>query len=400
MPVTKVANLVPFLRRGKILRVCRIPAVLAVIAGLNLAITGYALAEEHRSRSLVIAGYVFSRETAFLPGQIDPHELTRINFAFGNIQNGRVVISAPVDAQNLVAVVNLRRENPSLSILLSVGGWLGSSSFSDVSLTAESRGAFIESAMDLIHRYDLDGLDVDWEYPGMAGSGHPFRAEDKQNFTLLMKELREKFDKDTATTGKRLYLTIAAGAFDEFLEHTEMDKVARYLDTVNLMTYDSYEAGSDAITGNHAPLFTDPADPKKSSADSVVRSFQSAGVPPEKILLGVPFYGRIWGQVQDRGHGLFQPGKPVPHMEATYSLISTTMLDQGFTRYWDTAASVPYLYNAAKRIFVSYEDPESVAAKCSYVLSHKLGGIMFWEYFSDDTGQLLKTINRSLRLQP
>jgi len=347
----------------------------------------------------MIAGYVFSRETAFLPGQINPHKLTRINFAFAGIQGGRVVVSSPVDAQNLAAVANLRRENPSLSVLLSVGGWLGSAGFSDVSLTAESRRVFIDSAMDVIHRYDLDGLDVDWEYPGMAGAGHPFRAEDKQNFTLLMKELRERFDKDTAITGRRLFLTIAAGAFDEFLEHTEMDKISRYLDTVNLMTYDLYEAGSDAITGNHAPLYADPADPKKSSADSTVQSFESAGVPAEKILLGVPFYGRMWGQVQDRSHGLFQPGKPIPHVDASYSLISTTMLEQGFTRYWDAAASVPYLYNAQKRVFVSYEDPESLAAKCSYVLSHKLGGIMFWEYFSDNTGQLLKTVNQSLRPQ-
>jgi chitinase len=76
------------------------------------------------------------------------------------------------------------------------------------------------------------------------------------------------------------------------------------------------------------------------------------------------------------------------------------MLDQGFTRYWDGSASVPYLYSAEKRVFVSYEDPESLAAKCRYVLSHKLGGIMFWEYFSDNTGELLKTINQSLRPQP
>jgi len=400
MTATNDANRVPFLWQGEILGRWRSAAILAVITGMNLAITACAFAEQYGPPSPVIAGYVFSRETAFPPGQIDPHMLTRINFAFANIRNGRVVLGTPVDAQNLAAVVTLRRENPSLSVLLSVGGWLGSASFSDVSLTAESRRVFIDSATDLIHRYDLDGLDVDWEYPGMPGSGHLFRAEDKKNFTLLMKELRERFDKETANTGRRLFLTIAAGAFDEFLSHTEMDKVARYLDTVNLMTYDSYEAGSDAITGNHAPLYADPVDPKKSSADSTIQSFESAGVPAEKILLGVPFYGRVWGQVQDRSHGLFQPGKPVPHVEASFSLISTTMLDQGFTRYWDAAASVPYLYNAEKHVFVSYEDPESLAGKCSYVLSHKLGGIMFWEYFSDNTGQLLKAINQSLRPRP
>jgi chitinase len=367
-----------------------------VIAGLSLAIAAGCAPAQPESPSPVIAGYVFTRGAALQPGQIDPHKITRINFAFANIEGGRVVVSSPVDAQSLTALVNLRHENSSLTVLVSVGGWLGSAPFSDVSLTKESRHLFIESASELVARYDLDGLDVDWEYPGMAGAGHPFRAEDKRNFTLLMKELRERFDQETKKTAKKLYLTIATGAFDEFLAHTEMNQVAHYVDTVNLMTYDSYEAGSDAITGNHAPLFADPADPKKSSADSAVQSFEKAGVPAAKILLGVPFYGRTWGGVPDMNHGLFQPGKPIPHAEAPYSLITTTMLNEGFTRYWDSASSVPYLYNSEKRIFVSYEDPESLAAKCSYVRSHKLGGVMFWEYFDDNSGKLLDTIHHSL----
>ena len=335
----------------------------------------------------------------FEPGQIDPQKLTRINFAFADIEHGRVVMGSRVDERNLTELVKLRHENPTLTVLVSVGGWLGSSHFSDVALTKEKRRIFIESAAELVDRYDLDGLDVDWEYPGMPGAGHPFRSEDKQNFTLLVKELRERLNQEASKSGKKLYLTIAAGAFDEFLARTEMNEVARFVDTVNLMTYDSYEAGSDAITGNHAPLFADPEDPKKSSADSVVQSFEEAGVPAAKILLGVPFYGHIWGEVPDRSHGLFQPGKPIPNQEAPYSLIAATMLNQGFTRYWDSAASVPYLYNPEKRIFVSYEDPESLAVKCRYVLSHKLGGVMFWDYFSDDSGRLLETINQTLHRQ-
>jgi chitinase len=212
--------------------------------------------------------------------------------------------------------------------------------------------------------------------------------------------LRERLDEEVRKTGRQLYLTIAAGAFDEFLAHTEMKEVQRYVDTVNLMTYDSYEAGSDAITGNHAPLFVDPADPKKVSGDSAVQSFEKAGVPASKILLGVPFYGRMWGNVPAQNHGLFQPGKPIPGTEAPFRLIATTMLSKGFTRYWDSAASVPYLYSSEKLIFVSYEDPESVAAKCSYVLSHELGGVMFWEYFDDNSGELLNAMNQSLHAQP
>jgi len=371
-------------------------AICIVIAGLLLAGAKVHVNAQPGAPPVVVAGYVFTRNAELHPSQINPQKLTRINFAFANIEHGRAVMGSRVDEQNLTALVKLRHENPTLTVLVSVGGWLGSSHFSDVALTKEKRRIFIESAADLVDRYDLDGIDVDWEYPGMPGAGHPFRAEDKQNFTLLVKELRERLDQKANKSGKKLYLTIAAGAFEEYLTHTEMNEVARFVDTVNLMTYDSYEAGSDAITGNHAPLFADPEDPKKSSADSVVQSFEEAGVPAAKILLGVPFYGHIWGEVPDRSHGLFQPGKPIPNQEAPYSLIATTMLNQGFTRYWDSAASVPYLYNSEKRIFVSYEDTESLAAKCRYVLSHKLGGVMFWDYFSDDSGKLLETINQTL----
>ena len=387
------------LRRDRRIRQGRASAICSVIAGLVLVGAEAYVTAQPGDPPVVIAGYVFTRNAALQPGKIDPQKLTRINFAFADIEHGRVVMGSRVDERNLTELVKLRHENPTLTVLVSVGGWLGSSHFSDVALTKEKRRIFIESAAELVDRYDLDGLDVDWEYPGMPGAGHPFRSEDKQNFTLLVKELRERLNQEASKSRKKLYLTIAAGAFDEFLAHTEMNEVARFVDTVNLMTYDSYEAGSDAITGNHAPLFADPEDPKKSSADSVVQSFEEAGVPAAKILLGVPFYGHIWGEVPDRSHGLFQPGKPIPNQEAPYSLIATTMLNQGFTRYWDSAASVPYLYNPEKRIFVSYEDPESLAVKCRYVLSHKLGGVMFWDYFSDDSGRLLETINQTLHRQ-
>jgi chitinase len=343
-----------------------------------------------------VVAYVFAQNNALQPGQIDASSLTRINYAFANIEKGRMVTGFQKDAENLAFLESLKQQNPSLTVIVSVGGWLWSDKFSDVSLTSASRKTFIASVMEFLGKYDLDGLDIDWEYPGLPGSSQNFRREDKQNFTKLVKELRKAFDGETAKTHKRLYLTIAAGASDEFLAHTEMAKVQRYLDTVNLMCYDYYEPGSDAITGNHAPLYTDPADPKKASSDTSVQNFEKAGVPAAKILLGMPFYGHMWGQVADQNHGLFQPGKPVPSAYAPYSAIVESMLDHGFVRYWDEKAAVPYLYNPEKQIFVSYEDPESIAAKGSYVLQHHLGGVMFWDYSGDPSGALLHSIRKSL----
>jgi chitinase len=347
-----------------------------------------------------VVAYVFPQNTALQPGDIDAGRLTRINYAFANIVDGRIVTGFAKDAENFAFLESLKKDNASLTVLVSVGGWLWSTNFSDMALTAQSRAVFTQSVMEFLARYDLDGLDIDWEYPGLPGVGHPFRKEDKQNFTLLLKELHARFAQETAKTHKRLYLTIAAGAADEFLEHAEMGKVEEYVDTVNLMTYDYYEAGSDPISGNHAPLFVNPADPKKSAAASSVAAFEKAGVPTRKILLGMPFYGRVWGQVADVNHGLFQPGKPVPNANAHYSAIVANLLNQGYVRYWDDKASVPYLYNAEKQIFVSYEDPESIAAKCKYVVAHDLGGVMFWEYSNDPSGTLLRAINDSLAQQP
>jgi len=363
---------------------------------IGLASSSLGFCASKTPEKLEVTGYVFTRGAALTPGQVDAKYLTRINYAFANIQGGRMVLGAPTDAQNFAQLTALRNSNPRLTVLVSVGGWLWSTNFSDMALTAESRRTFEESVMEFLAHYDLDGLDIDWEYPGLPGAGHPFHAEDKLNFTALLEELRSRFDAEARKTHRRLYLTIAMGAGDDVIAHTEMRKVQRYVDTVNLMTYDYYEADSDKTTGHHAPMFADPADPKKASSDETVRVYEKAGVPAEKILLGVPFYGRVWGDVPDKNHGLFQPGKEIKGVNAQYSSIVSDMLGKGYTRYWDDAAKAPYLYNAEKRIFVSYEDPESLGVKCKYVREHKLGGVMFWEYFGDPDEKLLQSIEQGL----
>lgn len=343
-----------------------------------------------------IVAYVFPMDNPLLPGNIAAQKLTRINYAFANIKDGRIVDGYAHDDRNLAFLVALKQQNPSLTVLVSVGGWLWSGSFSDMALTKQSRTNFISSVVDFVSQHQLDGLDIDWEFPGMQGVTNHFRPEDKQNYTQLVKELRSRFNKLEKELHRPLYLTLATGAGSDWLSHTEMKKVAKYVDTVNLMAYDYYEPDSDPITGNHAPLYTDPADPKKCSVDESVQEYEKAGVPAEKIVLGVPFYAHVWGQVSAVNHGLFQPGKDIPHSYAGFGDGPQAMMKNGFVRYWDSAASVPYLYNTDKQVFVSYDDPESLGLKCKYVLSHKLRGIMFWDYESDKTGELLNAVNDGL----
>jgi chitinase len=365
---------------------------LAVSSLLLCGPPAIARAAQPLATSAVVA-YVFARNGVLPSVEIDAAKLTRVNYAFVNLKDGRLVPGYPSDEDNLAALLRLKQKNRELTVLVSVGGWLGSDKFSDMAVSRESRRLFIESAVEFLDRNHLDGLDIDWEYPGMAGAGHTFRPEDKQNYTLLLKELRKRFNREEKHLHRKLLLTIATGASRQFLAHTEMKKVQKYVDTINLMAYDYYEPTDDRVTGHHAPLFTNPADPKHISVDQSVVLYEQAGVPAAKLVLGVPFYGHPWGEVSDQNHGLFQPGKPLSNAYVSYGDIAGGKLQTGFVRYWDPVASVPYLYNSEKRIFVSYEDPESLRLKCNYIVDHKLAGIMFWEYSSDSSEELLRTID-------
>ncbi|WP_311719402.1 glycoside hydrolase family 18 protein [Tunturibacter empetritectus] len=346
-----------------------------------------------------IIAYIFPKDRIIAPGEVSAEKLTRINYAFADLQNGKIVEGFAHDAENFAALNALKHANPSLTVLVSIGGWAWSGNFSDMALTKQRRKIFIESTVQFIEKYDLDGLDIDWEYPGMSGDNHRFRPEDKQNYTLLLKELRARFNHEEKKLHRHLVTSIATGASTEFLEHTEMAKVQKYVDTVNLMSYDYYVPSWDKTTGHHAPLFTNPADPKKISADRTIHEYESAGVPAKKLVLGVPFYGKSWTQVPNQNHGLFQPGKEAPNTYLPYSSL-ISLQSSGYIRYWDAQASAPYLYNPDTQTFISYEDPESLKKKCEYGLDHKLAGVMFWEYSGDSANALLDSIDTGLQYHP
>ena len=179
---------------------------------------------------------------------------------------------------------------PRVRVLLSVGGWTDSGCFSEMSLTKESRASFIRSCLDTLTAYPfLTGLDLDWEYPGVARNGgendegNPVLGDDRTNFTLLLKELRQALDRQFGEGNKRL--TICAGASERILSHQDYAALHPYVDRINLMTYDLAES---RITGHHAPLYGDP------SADSAVRYLEKCGVPERKIAIGSPLYSHGW----------------------------------------------------------------------------------------------------------
>lgn len=343
-----------------------------------------------------IIGYVFPGNRILNSDEIAAEKLTHINYAFANIKDGKIIEGFLKDAENFKVLNSLKGRNPNLKILISVGGWTWSGNFSDMALSPESREVFIKSAVDFIKRYELDGLDLDWEYPGLPGNNNTYRAEDRENFVALLKESRLALDE--AGGDKHYLLTIAAGASQSFIDANNMKEAATYLDFVNLMTYD-YAGEWSNVTGHHANLYSSAYTESKNSADASVKMFAEAGVPKEKMVLGAAFYGRGWKEVPpSEHHGLGQPGKGPIGRRLHYNNIVTDILTDGnFSEHWDETAMAPYLYSAADSIFITYENPRSILEKCRYVNDHNLKGIMFWQYSGDHEGELLDALNDGLK---
>ena len=372
--------------------------VLAVLAGL-VALGAPRVPAAAQPPPRVIAGYLFVGNSAAEVSDVDAARLTHINYAFANLRDGEVVEGFASDAENFRRLRELRLKHPHLRVLIAVGGWTWSGGFSDAALSVASRDRFVRSAVAFVQRHDLDGVDIDWEYPGLPGNGNVNRPEDKPNFTALMAALRAGLDELGRRNSRKYLLTFAAGAFPRFIEHTELAQVASSIDWVNLMTYDFRVAAVDPVAGHHANLFDHPDDDKRRSGDSAVREFLAAGVPAAKLVLGVPFYGRGWMEVNAERNGLYQRGVPlVDSGGLTYARLAAELIGKdGYERHWDATAQQPYLWNASRRIFIAYDDPESVRRKARYVVERGLAGVMYWQHGSDRTGTLLQALHEAMR---
>ncbi|CAG5017333.1 Chitinase A1 [Dyadobacter sp. CECT 9275] len=343
-----------------------------------------------------VIGYVGGFRGLVAAEQIDVQKLTHIMYAFVNVKDSLAVLTnLATDSTNFRKLNLLKLKNPDLKIIISIGGWAWSENFSDAVLTETSRQAFARSAVEIVRQYNLDGVDIDWEYPGMPGEeGNVYRPEDKQNFTLMFKSCREELDKLAAETGKKYELATAVGGSQSFIDHTEMGVLEKYLDFINIMTYDY--GGKNGTVGHHTNLYAYGDFEDVSSADRSVRNFIAAGVPPHKIGLGAAFYGKGWQAESAVNNGLGQ--KRVKTVQGGgYTKLKDTVINQnGNVRYFDKKAKAPYLFNAATHTLISYDDEKSIKAKCKYVKKHKLAGIFFWEYFNDPKGYLLGQIDKSL----
>ena len=190
-----------------------------VIVFINLFISPAAIAQ-HKQKYVIIG---YAGGSPIDTTMINPMRLTHLNYAFVSCQHNRAVLSNPAnDTVNFKYLVSLKKRNPDLKILISIGGWGGCRYFSDAALTDTSRDAFAASAVDIVSRYHLDGVDIDWEYPDDIGANNIFRAVDKYNYTLLFKAIRHRLDSVAAINHHTYQLTAAVGGFKRFLLQTDM----------------------------------------------------------------------------------------------------------------------------------------------------------------------------------
>jgi chitinase len=310
-------------------------------------------------------------------------------------------------AGNFNQLGQLKVRHPQLKVLVALGGGEWSRWFSPGAATGEGRRALVTSCIDLYLRGNLprldghggpgaaagvfDGIDLDWEHPAAA---------DKRNFTLLVQELRRQLDALGKETGKRYLLTAAVNSTDEKMRHTEPAQYSRSLDWINLMTYDFNGAwNARGPTGFQSNLYPDPAgkDASPRSVDTGVQRFLAAGVPAEKIVVGVPFYARGWRGVGNAGNGLYQSAEG-----------AAKGFEEGAEEYARIAArKLPTYYHPVTRqlwtfadgTFWTYDDPRVIREKAAYVRSRQLGGMMSWALDQDDAAFSLSRALQSVRAE-
>ncbi|MGB8644909.1 MAG: glycoside hydrolase family 18 protein [Anaerolineae bacterium] len=297
----------------------------------------------------------------------------------------------------------LKAQYPKLKVLISLGGWTGSSHFSDAALP-ENRVAFVHSCIDLLIKGNLpdpgwggmggpgsgagvfDGIDIDWEYPGACGDTCNYRPEDPQNFTALLAEFRRQLN----AVNPNLLLTIAASASEANSAKIQVSQVTRSLNWINLMTYDFHGAW-ETTTNFNSPLYTssnDPSGKARSSVSHAVGIYMARGAPANKLVVGAPFYGYGWSGVPNIKHGLYQPAAGALG-SATYNVIKA----KGYPQYWDNLTKDAWVFDSATQEFWTYDDPQVMAQRSAFIDTKGLRGVMFWELSGDTTdGELIHAL--------
>ena len=333
-------------------------AIFALLLFLLVSCSGTREWEGLHPADKVMIAYV----TSWSKHEVDPLYLTHINYAFAHVDStfDRVRVDNP---SRLESVVKLKKRYPYLKVLLSIGGW-GSGNFSEMAADSSLRWAFAQDCRRCIEQYNLDGIDIDWEYPTTGMAKISYSENDTENYTKLMRDIR-------GAIGDDKLLTQATSATGKYIDFKAIDK---YIDYTNVMAYDLGWAPY-----HNSPLY--PTEHMESiCVDDAVKNHLAAGVPPEKLVMGLAFYGR--GK------------KGFPRQR---DLTQAHLVEGDYTFCWDSAGQVPYIVDGSGELVFGYENEISLALKAEYILKHNLKGAMYWSYGGDNAaGDLRKCVFKVL----
>lgn len=323
---------------------------------------------------------------------IPAEQLTIINYAFANIVGLEIVR----DLKKISIINELKTEHPHLQTCISIGGW-SAGGFSEGVATKENREVLIKNLVNYMKKYDFDGIDLDWEYPGMDVAGITASKDDAQNYLYFVEEIRASLDELSKDTGQTYLLTAAIGAAEELLETMSPDGEYRYidfLDFVNVMTYDM-RGSFTQVAGHHTNLLSYSKREGNLSAEESVNHLLAKGVNPQKIVIGAAFYCRYWTD--------FPVGTKEPVGVETgnfgnrtydYNQLKDILAAKQEAIFWDEEAKAPYYFDGEQ--FISYDNERSMAEKMNYIKEHHLRGLMYWEHSLDLSGVLLKAATDQL----
>ncbi|XP_018345054.1 PREDICTED: serine-rich adhesin for platelets-like [Trachymyrmex septentrionalis] len=336
----------------------------------------------------------------FSPQNINPYLCTHLIYAFGGFTKENALKPfdkyQDIEKGGYAKFTGLKTYNKNLKTMLAIGGWNeGSSRFSPMVADPARRREFVKNAVKFLRQNHFDGLDLDWEYPAFRDGGKP---RDKDNYADLVQELREEFERESSKTGRsRLLLSMAMPAGVEYIDKGyDVPRLNEYLDFINLLSYDYHSAYEPAVN-HHSPLYPLEEDNEYNydaelTIDYTITHLLEKGASADKVVLGIPTYGRSYTLFNQDATELGSPADgPGTEGEATR--------EKGYLAYYEICESIadsdewevvqsnpkamgPYAFKGNQ--WVGYDDEDIVKLKAHYVNEKKLGGIMFWSIDNDD----------------
>ncbi|KAI8364894.1 glycosyl hydrolases family 18-domain-containing protein [Choanephora cucurbitarum] len=385
-------------------------------------------ARADRSNKVIVGYFPNWLYGRYLPSKIDFKRYTHINYAFAIQNSGGNPIWQDTGVfddyvqYGFPKLISLAHQ-AGTKVLISVGGWSGSTGFSTMAASASSRKSFVQWNIDFVKKFNTDGVDIDWEYPNSVGAGcNAVSDQDVDNFNLLVKELREALDSNFPNSHKEISIAVHITPWGGATKSDDVSGFVPYVDRFHVMAFDVNGAWN-STSGPNAPFRAEPGKGYSVGFAQGIEAWNAAGVPYNKLVGGIPFYGRaqtltVSSNPTTQYNPAVSPNPPLgdsldgpwtnpycskdssqasgvwrwANMRSSGLLSSPTTAASPWIRHFDDITQTPWLYNPTNKQFISYDDPISLGVKTKYALDKGLAGLFVWS-IEQDNGELLDAIS-------